>query len=537
MVSVLDLMNHVQGGFDKGRARGQQTRLGELYSQAYSAAPEARNGLQAEIAKLDPSGARQLQGDYQKQDDDNRMKVFGMAKYVLDAYKTGDRAALQGAYRTVLPHLTEMGRESGTVPPAEFSEDMLPNLHQIMSQSGGSMGGDAESDSTPSAIRELQMLQDSPELYKMDIARRQAGWQPKTFESADGMAVFTPQTKTAAPLNYSGPQGDQGDGGQGGFGIAETDAYVRIILDKSGVDPNATPEQQAAQIMPHLIQQESGGDPNAVSPKGARGLTQVMPDTGRDPGFGVQPLRDDSPQENVRFGRDYLTAMLRRYPGRPDLALAAYNAGPGVADRFAQPQVQAGGGRVQAPVKQPSEIDQARLQLAQNADRRAEAKATASPAQIRDATTRKTKFAQAMNVDRGLVRINAAMAAMDKGATSRLFNTGPVDQFAQQFTKEGQELEAAVGGMQSSLLALTRVPGIGSQSDLEARVAMLQYPSLGKAPEVNARTAANLEAFTADLKAAYETAAAEDADLMGDATESTEIDTSDDESLFGKYLD
>lgn len=167
MASVLDLMNHVQSGFDKGRARGQQTRLGELYSQAYSAAPEARNGLQAEIAKLDPSGARQLQGDYQKQDDDNRMKVFGMAKYVLDAYKTGDRAAIQGAYRTVLPHLTEMGRESGTVPPAEFSEDMLPNLHQIMSQSGGNMGGDAEEGYTlaPGSRRfgaDNQMVAESP---------------------------------------------------------------------------------------------------------------------------------------------------------------------------------------------------------------------------------------------------------------------------------------------------------------------------------------------------------------------------------------
>lgn len=498
----------------------KQNRLSELSGQAYGG---DQNAL-AQMAGIDSGAAFDMEKGLEGKMDRQQQRLVQSARLLTkapEAMRAGLYAQMRDDLASIIPNMPET--YDATVAEA--------------AQSIAAAYGSAESDSTPSAIRELQMLQDSPELYKMDIARRQAGWQPKTFESADGMAVFTPQTKTAAPLNYSGPQGDQGDGGQGGFGIAETDAYVRIILDKSGVDPNATPEQQAAQIMPHLIQQESGGDPNAVSPKGARGLTQVMPDTGRDPGFGVQPLRDDSPQENVRFGRDYLTAMLNRYPGRPDLALAAYNAGPGVADRFAQPQVQAGGGRVRAPVKQPSEIDQARLQLAQNADRRAEAKATASPAQIRAATTRKTKFAQAMNVDRGLVRINAAMAAMDKGATSRLFNTGPVDQFAQQFTEEGQELEAAVGGMQSSLLALTRVPGIGSQSDLEARVAMLQYPSLGKAPGVNARTAANLEAFIADLKAAYETAAAEDADLMGGATKSTEIDTSDDESLFGKYLD
>ena len=131
------------------------------------------------------------------------------------------------------------------------------------------------------------------------------------------------------------------------FGIAETDNYVRKILGNVGaIAPNATTEQIVSQIMPHLIQQESGGNPNAVSPKGARGLTQVMPATGRDPGFGVLPLQNDTPEENVRFGRDYLTAMVNRYPGRPDLALAAYNAGPGVADRFANSTAQRGGGRL-----------------------------------------------------------------------------------------------------------------------------------------------------------------------------------------------
>lgn len=119
------------------------------------------------------------------------------------------------------------------------------------------------------------------------------------------------------------------------YGPTETDNYVRSILGKAGqIDPNAPPEQQAAQLLPHLIQQESGGNPNAISPKGAFGLTQAMPATARDPGFGVRPMQGNTPEEQVRFGRDYLTAMLKRYPGRPDLALAAYNSGPGNADRL-----------------------------------------------------------------------------------------------------------------------------------------------------------------------------------------------------------
>jgi hypothetical protein len=70
-----------------------------------------------------------------------------------------------------------------------------------------------------------------------------------------------------------------------------------------------------------------------TSPKGAQGEMQVMPATSRDPGFGVTPARDDSPDELARVGRDYIAAMEARYPGDPAKALAAYNAGPGAVDK------------------------------------------------------------------------------------------------------------------------------------------------------------------------------------------------------------
>ncbi len=82
-----------------------------------------------------------------------------------------------------------------------------------------------------------------------------------------------------------------------------------------------------------LIRQESGGRNNAVSARGARGLTQVMPATAANPGYGVQPLQNDSPEEYRRFGGDYLGAMLKKYGGNKALALAAYNAGPGAVDK------------------------------------------------------------------------------------------------------------------------------------------------------------------------------------------------------------
>lgn len=73
-----------------------------------------------------------------------------------------------------------------------------------------------------------------------------------------------------------------------------------------------------------LIWTESRRNHAAVSPKGARGYTQLMPGTARL--MGVDPRK---PWDNIYGGAAYLREMLDRYNNRVDLALAAYNAGPG----------------------------------------------------------------------------------------------------------------------------------------------------------------------------------------------------------------
>lgn len=83
------------------------------------------------------------------------------------------------------------------------------------------------------------------------------------------------------------------------------------------------------------VQSESGGNPNAVSPKGARGLMQVMPATARDPGFGIRPS-NGSPQDDIRVGQQYLAKMRQRYGGDLAKMWAAYNAGPGRLDAAIQ---------------------------------------------------------------------------------------------------------------------------------------------------------------------------------------------------------
>jgi hypothetical protein len=86
--------------------------------------------------------------------------------------------------------------------------------------------------------------------------------------------------------------------------------------EKAGIDPS---------LFEALVGRESSFREDAVSPAGARGLAQLMPRTAA--GLGVTDIFD--PRQNLEAGARYLAQMLRQFDGDKQLALAAYNAGPG----------------------------------------------------------------------------------------------------------------------------------------------------------------------------------------------------------------
>jgi soluble lytic murein transglycosylase len=104
-------------------------------------------------------------------------------------------------------------------------------------------------------------------------------------------------------------------------------------------------EARSAKVDPFffaaLVRQESSFDRAAKSHVGAMGLSQIMPGTGRwlTRGTGIEASDFDAsmlaiPEVNLHMGARYLADQLRRYSGSRDLALIAYNAGPGRADRW-----------------------------------------------------------------------------------------------------------------------------------------------------------------------------------------------------------
>lgn len=102
------------------------------------------------------------------------------------------------------------------------------------------------------------------------------------------------------------------------------DAATAPLIESAAKTQNIEPP-----LIRAVIEQESAFRPCAVSPRGAQGLMQLMPETARE----LQVADPFDPEQNIQAGAKYLKQLIDKYKGDLAQALAAYNAGPNTVDQ------------------------------------------------------------------------------------------------------------------------------------------------------------------------------------------------------------
>lgn len=211
---------------------------------------------------------------------------------------------------------------------AEQFEAMF--LQQILKQMR--KAGDVLSAGNPTRSRELDTMRDFYDevLAETLAGKRQAGIADMLVQQLSGGLDGTAPAPAALGLATGASTQSFGQHALRGTWQRGVDALDSAwAVGKAGFRA----------LVDSVIKHESSGNVAAVSPKGARGLMQLMPGTARDMAaelglpFDEARLTSDA-EYNKRLGSAYLNKMLDRYDGHQALALAAYNAGPGKVDEW-----------------------------------------------------------------------------------------------------------------------------------------------------------------------------------------------------------
>lgn len=130
-----------------------------------------------------------------------------------------------------------------------------------------------------------------------------------------------PEAKTVLPVEPVVPAKMRGPAMNVAYFKGPIYATVKKLAERSGIDPK---------LVMAVILVESGFNPQAVSPRNAQGLMQLIPETAQR--FQVKNAFD--PEENIRGGIAYLKWLLSYFKGDVALVAAAYNAGEGTVEKY-----------------------------------------------------------------------------------------------------------------------------------------------------------------------------------------------------------
>lgn len=166
------------------------------------------------------------------------------------------------------------------------------------------------------------------EISGLDITLRRIQQIEQTFSSMASTAApdtdfqqILDANMSKAPQMAQTPFADKIFSSVQGSKNQDIDGLIETYASKNNMD---------AAFVKAVIKQESGFQPEVTSHCGAMGLMQLMPATASS--MGVKNAFD--PEENIMGGTKYLKGLMDRFGGNKELALAAYNAGPGAVQRY-----------------------------------------------------------------------------------------------------------------------------------------------------------------------------------------------------------
>lgn len=225
--------------------------------------------------------------------------------------------------------------------------DRLKSIAARVVPNGAALIGDMTLDDLPALESGLMSVADRQGIALNDLNIRKGEFGLRNDMAAAPFDLEAKRLGIEADrmgLDTARRQNAYWDRQMGGEAVATPAAYQPIIsgaASANGIDPTLLAAQ---------VKAESNFNPAAVSPAGAGGLLQIMPDTARQPGYGIAPITDAQrfdPQAGVQFGAEYLAKLRDAFGGNIEHALVAYNWGPGNAKRW----VEAGADPAQLPAE------------------------------------------------------------------------------------------------------------------------------------------------------------------------------------------
>lgn len=239
------LLPNFYNDYQTGLKDGQAQQFSRLAGLAISD-PTQRTSALGQAAALNPVGAVNIGGalqnqqiaqekDQQAQQQAKFKRVIGMSQAMLDAYKSGDPARIQGTYEAAKPILSDF---SGQQPPDQFSPDMLPHIYKVLGMAGGepadpkltvvgansaALGPDGKPvftntvpDKLPQELATIKALQADPSLLS---TYRQMHPQKPESSGDSGMELLTPDGKALMDASiahgYNMPMPNMGYGKAG----------------------------------------------------------------------------------------------------------------------------------------------------------------------------------------------------------------------------------------------------------------------------------------------------------------------------------